>query len=164
MSRATTQATTAAGTGRRADVVDPRAPRFGQAITALGLVAGIALQEPAFVYAITAVLVAAAVTRWRVDVYSFLWRRFVGRAVGEPAEREPASPHRFAKLVGATFTAVASGLLLLGTAAGSGLLVTGGFLVAAVVAVLAAIAAVLDVCVGCRLYRQVSYFRRLGWV
>lgn len=164
MSRVTTAEAATPGAGRPADVVDPRAPRFGQGITTLGLAAGIALQEPAFVYAITAILVVAAVSRWRVDLYSFLWRRLAIRAVGEPAEREPAAPHRFAKLVGATFTAVASGLLVLGTASGTGLLVTGGFLVAALVAVLAGIAAVLDICVGCRMYEQVSYFRRLGWV
>lgn len=121
MSRVTTEGTATPAAGRPADVVDPRAPRFGQGITTFGLVAGIALQEP-------------------------------------------AAPHRFAKLVGATFTGVASALLLLGSTTDTAVLATGGFALAAVVAVLAAIAAVLDICVGCRMYEQVSFFRRLGWV
>lgn len=164
MSRVTTEGPSTAGTGRPADVVDPRAPRFGQSITALGLVAGIALREPAFVYAVTAILVVSAVSGWRLDLYSFLWRRVVLQAVGEPAEREPAAPHRFAKLLGATFTAIASGLLLVGSAPGAGVAVALGFAVAAIVGVLAAIAAVLDICVGCRMYEQVAFVRRLGWV
>lgn len=164
MSRVTTEGTATPDAGRPVDVVDPRAPRFGQGITTLGLVAGIALQEPAFVYAITAVLVVAAVSGWRIDAYSFLWRRVLIPVVGKPAERESAAPHRFAKLMGATFTAAASGLLLVGSASGAGLLVAGGFALAGVVAVLAAVAAVLDICVGCRMYEQVSFFRRLGWV
>lgn len=164
MSRVTSEGTATAETGRPADLVDPRAPRFGQGLTTLGLVAGIALQEPSFVYAITAILVVSAVSGWRVDLYSFLWRRALIPVVGRPAEREPAAPHRFAKLMGATFTALASGLLVLGSAAGTGTLATGGYALAAVVAVLAAVAAVLDVCVGCRMYEQVSFFRRIGWV
>lgn len=146
------------------DLVDPRAPRFGQAITALGLAAGITLQEPAFVYAIAAILVVSAVSGWRVDLYSVLWRRLVSRVVDEPAERESASPHRFAKLMGATFTALAAGLLVVGTVAGIEVLALAGYVVAAMVALLAAVAAAFDLCVGCRLYEQVAFFRRLGWV
>lgn len=138
-------------------MVDPRAPRFGQSITALGLLAGIALQAPVFVYAVAAVLVVAAASGWRLDLYSFLWRRAMVPLVGEPDEREPASPHRFAKLMGAAFTALASALLAVGLA-------SAGFVVAGLVAALAAVAAVLDVCVGCRMYEQVSFFRRIGWV
>lgn len=157
MSRVTTGGAATASSGRSADLVDPRAPRFGQSITALGLLAGIALQAPAFVYAVAAVLVVAAASGWRLDLYSFLWRRGMVPLVGEPDEREPASPHRFAKLMGAAFTALASALLAVGVA-------SAGFVVAGLVAALAAVAAVLDICVGCRMYEQVSFFRRIGWV
>lgn len=30
--------------------------------------------------------------------------------------------------------------------------------------ILAGVAAAFDYCIGCRMYRQVSFFRRLGWV
>lgn len=151
-------------TGSAVDQVDPRAPRFGQSITALGLAVGIALREPALVYAITAILVVSAVSHWRLDLYGFLWRTVMIPVVGEPAEREPASPHRFAKLLGATFTAVATALLLAGTYGETTTLVIAGFLVAGLVAALAMLAAVFDICVGCRMYQQVAFFRRIGWV
>jgi hypothetical protein len=54
------------------------------------------------------------------------------------------------------------------TAAASGLLFAGlplaGYAVAGLVASLAGLAAATDVCIGCRMYRQVSLFRRLGVV
>lgn len=146
------------------DTVDPRAPRFGQSITALGLGAGIVLQRPALVFAITAILVVSAVSKWRLDLYGFLWRTVVIRVVDEPTERDAAAPHRFAKLLGAVFTTVASVLLVGGTVAGVGWSSLAGYAVASLVAVLAAVAAVFDYCIGCRMYRQVSFFRRRGWV
>lgn len=137
--------------------VDPRAPRFGQALTTLGLAAGIVLQVPALVYAVAVVLVAAVVSGWRLDLYRFLWQNVMLPVVGPPGEKEAASPPRFARLMGAGFTAVASVLLL----AGFPLL---GYAVAGVVAVLAGVAAAFDLCVGCMMYRQVSFFRRLNVV
>lgn len=136
--------------------VDPRAPRFGQTLTTLGLAAGILLAEPLLVYGVTAVLVTSVLTGWRVDAWGLLWKH-VGRRFVDSADPEPAAPHRFAKLMGATFTLGASALLL----GGFPLLGLG---VAAMVAALAGIAAGADICVGCRLYRQVSFFRRLGVV
>lgn len=137
--------------------VDPRAPRFGQSLTALGTGAFVVTGHPAPLYAVAAVLVVAVLSRWRVDVYGTLWKRAVVPVVGRPAETEPAAPHRFAKLLGATFTATATGLAL----AGYTLPAT---VVAGAVAVLAAVAAVFDVCVGCRMYRQVSVLHRLDVV
>lgn len=155
---------TETGEGGAVDTVDPRAPRFGQAITALGLGAGIALQRPALVFAITAILVVSAVSGWRLDPYSLVWRTVAVRVVDDPTERDAAAPHRFAKLLGAAFTTVASVLLVVGALAGVGWLSLAGYAVASLVALLAAVAAVFDVCIGCRMYRQVSFFRRLGWV
>lgn len=137
--------------------VDPRAPRFGQALTTLGLVCGIALQVPALVYAVAIVLNAALLSGWRLDLYGVLWRHLLLPVVGPPTEKEPASPHRFARLMGAVLTAVASGLLLVGFP-------LAGFVVAGMVAVPAGIAATFDLCIGCAMYRQVSLFRRLDVV
>ena len=84
--------------------------------------------------------------------------------MGAPATKEPAAPHRFAKLLGAGFTTLAS-LLLLATLAGApATFAVGGYALAGIVAVLAIVAAAFDYCLGCKMYRQVSFFRRLGWV
>jgi len=72
------------------DLVDPRAPRFGQTLTAGGLTAGVALAEPLFVFGITAVLVLSVVSRWRLDLYGFLWRSLAPSVVGAPErQRNP---------------------------------------------------------------------------
>jgi len=159
-----TRIRTDGGTPSAVAMVDPRAPRFCQAITALGLAVGIALQQPAFVYAMTAILCVSVLSNWRLDLYSLLWRRVLIPIVGPPAERDVAAPHRFAKLLGAMFTAVASLCLLAGNIAGIGLLGIVGYAVAAVVVVLAVAASVFDYCVGCKLYPQLSFVRRRGWV
>ncbi len=137
--------------------VDPRAPRFGQSLTALGLAAGIVFDAPVAIYAVTVVLVAAVASGWRLDLYAVLWRRVAVPVVGTPAEREPAAPHRFARVMGALGTALASTLLLAG-------LPLAGYAIAGAVAALAGLAATTGICLGCRMYRQVSFFRRLGVV
>ncbi|WP_207588836.1 DUF4395 family protein [Halomontanus rarus] len=138
-------------------LVDPRAPRFGQGVTATLSLAGVGTQRPALVYAVALVLGVAVLSRWRVDPYALVWRYLLIPIVGNPSEREPAPPHRFAKLLGAIGTIVASGFLLGGYS-------LPGFAVAAVVGLLAALGAVTGICLGCRMYRQVSFFRRHGIV
>lgn len=138
-------------------MVDPRAPRFGQSITAVGLLAGIVLQAPVFVYAIAAVLVTAVLSRWRLHPYSLLWRHAVAPAVAAPSEPEPASPHRFATLVGAV-----------GTTAGSVAILAGyplvGYVLAGAIAAAAGLGATTGFCLGCHMYRSVGLFRRLSVV
>lgn len=146
-----------------AALVDPRAPRFGQALTAAGLVAGVALGEPLLVLAVAVVLDAALLSGWRLDLYGALWRRAVRPVVGR-AEPEPAAPHRFAKLLGAGMTTLATVLLFAAPVVGLPALALAGYGVAALVAALAGLAATTGVCIGCRMYRQVSFLRRLGVV
>lgn len=135
--------------------VDPRAPRFSQAITATGLLAGALLGEPLLVFAIAAVLVTAVASEWRLDLYGLAWKRGARRIVDPPAEFESAVPHRFAKLLGAVGTTLASLALLAGFYA-------VGYALAVAVGLLAALGATTGLCLGCKLYRQVSYFQRLG--
>lgn len=139
------------------DVVDPRAPRFGQAITATVLAAAVITQTPVLVYVVAAILGGAVLSRWRVDTYAILWRTVVAQILPPPSTREAAAPHRFAKLLGAVFTTVASALLVLGFP-------VLGYVVAALVVGLATLSAGFGYCVGCRLYREVSYAQSLGWV
>lgn len=138
-------------------MVDPRSPRFGQTLTALGLGAAVVFDSPILLSVVAVVLVAAVVSGWRLDLYATLWRTFVVRAVGAPPEREAAAPHRFARVLGAIGATLASVLVF----AGFG---TPGYAVAAAVAGLAALAASTGICVGCRMYRQVALFRRLNIV
>ena len=137
--------------------VDPRAPRFGQALTTLGLGGAVLLDRPVLLFATAAVMAAAVVSGWRLDVYAALWRTLALPVVGPPAEPEPAAPHRFARVLGATGAILATALLLAGFS-------LAGYLVAGAVAALAGFAAVTGICVGCRMYRQVAYFRRLNVV
>jgi len=139
--------------------VDARAPRFGQALTATLATAGLVLADPRIVAVLAIVLGTAVLSRWRVDAWATLWRRVAVPLVGQPTEREAAAPHRFAKLVGATFTGVATPLVFLGGPAA----IVGYALVLAV-AVLATIGATTGFCLGCRLYQQVGFFRRTGVV
>ncbi|MFC7134197.1 MULTISPECIES: DUF4395 domain-containing protein [Salinibaculum] len=138
-------------------LVDPRAPRFGQSLTALALVAAIAFQLPVFVYAVAVVLTAAVVSGWRIDLYATLWRHGAMRVLDPPAEREPAAPHRFARVLGAAFTAAATVAFVTGFP-------LAGYALAATVAALAGLAASTGFCLGCRMYRQVQFVQRLGIV
>lgn len=154
---------TATSTSRaaRADgehtLVDPRAPRFGQAITASGLLLGIVLQAPAFVFAIAVILNAAVISRWKLHPYSIVWKHAVAPAVDAPDEPEPASPHRFATLVGAVGTVLASLAFLGGYPA-------AGYVIAGAIAAAAGLGATTGFCLGCHMYRSVSLFRRLAIV
>lgn len=151
--------TTSRATGRSPSVamVDPRAPRFGQTLTALGLAGGVVLGEPILIAFVAVVLSTAVVSGWRIDAWGFLWRRLAIPVVGLPAEREPAAPHRFAKLLGAVGTTLAVGAFLTGVP-------LVGYSIAVAVSAAAGLAAVTDICLGCRLYRQVAVVRRLGLV
>lgn len=133
--------------------VDPRAPRFGQALTAALLAVGIGLGQPGLVYLVAVILGVAVVSRWHIDLYGLLWRHGISRFVSPPSAPEPAGPHRFAKLLGATGTAVASVLLFVGATA-------PGMAIAGAVSALAALAATTGLCLGCRLYRQVSFLKQ----
>lgn len=138
--------------------VDPRAPRFGQALTVTLLLLAVALGEPLVIAVTAALLVVPVATLWRVDPYAWLWRGLrASGAVGPPDHTESSSPHRFARLVGAVFLSVATAMLLL-----DGVILA--YLVAGVVLVLAALAATTGFCLGCRMYEQVAAFRRLGVV
>ena len=155
-----TESTSTARDSSSVTPVDPRAPRFGQVITATVLSIGVVFREPALVLAIAVVLGVSVLSRWRLDLYSILWRNVLIPLLGKPTATEPAAPHRFAKLMGATFTAVATILLLVGSWMSLPGLVVTGYAMAGLVAALAAVAGIGDYCIGCKLYRQVSFFRR----
>lgn len=144
--------------------IDPRAPRFGQTITMAVLLLGVGLQEPFFIVAIAVVLNTAVLSGWRLNLYSVLWRHGIVPVVGHPEELESAAPHRFAKLMGAAMSAFATVLLFAADVVGMSALALGGYGVALLHATMAAIGGIGNYCIGCRMYRQVAFFRRLGVV
>ncbi len=137
-------------------LVDPRAPRFGQAITASGLLVGVLLDIPVLIFAVAAVLFLSAASGWRIDLYGIVFKNLVKPRLG-PAEPESAVPHRFAKLIGVVGTVLASAFLVVGIS-------LAGYAIAIVVAIAAGLAASTGYCIGCRMYSQVSLFRRLSLV
>lgn len=137
-------------------LVDPRAPRFGQAITASGLLAGVLLDLPVLIFAIAFVLVSAVVSQWRLDLYGLVFKSVV-KPVLAPRNPESATPHRFAKVVGATGSTLASALIVAGFP-------MVGYAVAVLIVIPAALGATTGFCLGCHMYRQVTLFQRLSIV
>jgi len=142
-----------------APAVDPRAPRFGQGLTVSLLAAAIVLRVPWLVALVALSLTLAVASRWRLDPSALLWRHLLLPLVGPPPRTETAAPHRFAKLIGATFTLAATPLVLVG-----GPVALAGYALAGVVMVLAGLAATTGFCLGCRLYGQLAVARRLDLV
>jgi hypothetical protein len=155
---------TPASDSRSLTSLDARAPRFGQTVTMSVLLLAIGLQEPLLILALAVVLNAAVLSGWRVNLYGFVWRHVMLPLVGPPEETEPAPPHRFAKLLGAVMSATATVLLFGAPAVDLPVLALVGYGVALMHAGAAAVGGIGDYCIGCRLYKQVSYFRRLGVV
>lgn len=129
------------------DMVDPRQPRFGQAITGLVLIVGFVLDLRVVLPVLAIVLGAASLLGPRFNLYAYLFRALRGVGVfGPPRELEESAPPRFANAVGFV---VLSAATVAAYIQGSGWVAWGlGLLVAA----LALLAAVTGLCVGCELY------------
>jgi hypothetical protein len=128
-----------------ATMVDPRQPRFGQAITGTVLLLGFLLQLPAVLPVLAVVLAGASLLGPRWNLYAYLYRPVRG-ALGPPSELEEAAPPRFANTVGFLFL-TAAGIAYYafdaeGLAWGLALVVSG----------LALLAAITGLCVGCEFY------------
>lgn len=128
-------------------LVDPRQPRFGQAITGGSLLLGFVMGWPQVLPVLAVVLGGASFLGARGNLFAQLYRAAKGLLrLAPPTELEEAAPPRFANTVGFVFTGVASVLYFLAhaeVAAWSlGLLVSG----------LALLSAITGLCVGCELY------------
>lgn len=132
--------------------VDPRAPRFGAAITAVVLlavvflaVAGATVAAVVLLAAVTALFAWGAFAGIRRHPYGLLFRRIVRPRLAPPAGLEDAAAPTFAQLVGFVVTAVGLVLALAGAPAAAPI-------AAAVAFVAAFLNAAFDLCLGCRLY------------
>jgi len=127
--------------------IDPRAPRFNQGVVGVGALVAFVANAPLLVPVLGLLLAAGALLGPSANPLSILWRKAIvpGLKLGAPARLKDAAPVRFAQLVGFLFLAGASLAFVLSQA-------FVAWALTLVVAALALLAAVTDVCVGCEVY------------
>ncbi|WP_249997767.1 DUF4395 domain-containing protein [Actinoplanes sp. M2I2] len=128
--------------------LDPRGQRFAATLTSIVLVVVLATGWGWLALA-QAVVFAITAADPRRGPYAYAYRALLLPRLGPPAEREPATPVRFAQLVGLSFLAVASVGYL------SGLTVLG--VVFTAFGLLAAfLNAAFGLCLGCEAYLSIK--------
>lgn len=128
--------------------IDPRAPRFNQGVVGAGALVAFLFSAPLVLPFLALALGAGAFLGPQANPLAILWRRVVVPALklGPPIVKKDAAPVRFAMAVGFVFLAAASVLLLADI---SGII---GWALTLIVAALALLAAITDICVGCEIY------------
>lgn len=125
--------------------IDPRGPRFNQAVLAVALLAGWAVDARWVVPTFAVVLFLGAAFGPRYGPFLRLYAEVLRPRLRPPAELEDPRPPRFAAAVGVAFLAAAT--VAFGADAAA-----VGWPLALVVAALAGLAATTGICVGCELY------------
>ena len=125
--------------------IDPRGPRFNQAVLATGLVAGFLFDWEPVVPFFAVVLLLGAAFGPRYGPFLRFYADVVKPRLSPPKELEDPRPPRFAATVGVIFLTSASVAFLAGAS-------TLGWVLALVVAVLAGLSATTGVCVGCEMW------------
>lgn len=125
--------------------IDPRGPRFNQAVLTAALLLGYVADVRAVVPVFAVVLFLGAAFGAQYGPFLRLYAVAVRPRLGPPAELEDPRPPRFAAAVGVGFLGAAT----VAFAAGAS---TVGWSLALVVAALAGLAATTGICVGCEIY------------
>jgi hypothetical protein len=125
--------------------IDPRGPRFNQAVLTLALLAAFALNLEWVVTVFGAALLLGAAFGPRWGPFLRLYAVAIKPRLAPPKELEDPRPPRFAATVGVVFLAAAT------IAFGSGAK-TLGWVLALIVAALAGLAATTGICIGCEIY------------
>lgn len=133
--------------------IDPRGPRFNQAVLTVGLLAGFLLDVRAVVPVFAVVLALGAAFGPRYGPFLRLFADVIRPRLSPPPDLEDPRPPRFAAAVGVVFLAAATVAFAAGTPG-------VGWALALVVASLAGLAASTGICVGCEIY--VFLARRRG--
>jgi hypothetical protein len=125
--------------------IDPRGPRFNQAVLTVALLAAFVLGATWVVpvFAVVLLLGAALGPRW--GPFLRLYAVAIKPRLALPTELEDPRPPRFAATVGVAF--LAAGTLAFGLGA-----TTVGWVLALIVAALAGLAATTGICIGCEIY------------
>ena len=125
--------------------IDPRGPRFNQAVLTVALVAAFVADARPVVPIFAAVLFLGAAFGPRYGPFLRLYADAIRPRLDPPTELEDPRPPRFAATVGIVFLAAATVAFLLGNA-------VVGWVLALIVAALAGLAATTGICVGCEIY------------
>ena len=133
--------------------IDPRGPRFNQAVLTFALLVGFLLDARVVVPAFAAVLFLGAAFGPRYGPFLRLYAEVIKPRLAPPHDLEDPRPPRFAAAVGVVFLAAATVAFAAGAPGVA-------WALALVVAALAGLAAVTGLCVGCEIY--VLLARRLG--
>lgn len=133
--------------------IDPRGPRFNQAVLATALLAGFLVDWRPVVPVFAVVLLAGAALGPKYGPFLALYAQVIRPRLGPPREMEDPRPPRFAASVGVVFLTAGSLAFLAGS---PGL----GWGLALIVAALAALSAVTGICVGCEIYLLLTRGRR----
>lgn len=136
-------------TGRNPAPIDPRGPRFNQAVLSVGLLAAFLFDVRWAVPSFGVCLALGAAFGPSYGPFLRFYAKLVRPRLAAPKELEDPRPPRFAASVGTAFLAAAS----IAFAAGGSML---GWLLALLVAALAGLAAITEICVGCEIYLAVA--------
>lgn len=138
-------------------MIDPRAPRVGAAITSVLALVGFADAYSTFGIASQALTVALFILfSWSVFLpkshpYKYIFQ-FIRKRIGEPKELEDARPPRFAQQVGLSFATLGVIGVILGSQLVVGIALTFIFIAAF-------LNAFFNFCLGCQMY---LLLKRLG--
>ena len=135
--------------------IDPRGPRFNQAMVSLVLVGGFLLGWRPVAAVIGLVLLAGAAFGPRYGPFLRLYADLIRPRLAPPDELEDPRPPRFAAAVGVAFLAAATAAFAAGHDAVD-------WVLALVVAALAGLAAATGVCLGCEVYLLLARRPRLS--
>lgn len=125
--------------------IDPRGPRFNQAVLTVALLAGFVFDWKPVAPLFAVVLFLGAAFGSRYGPFLRLYAEVIKPRLGTPSELEDPRPPRFAAAVGVAFLVAATLTFL----AGNGGV---GWALALIVAALAGLAATTGICVGCEVY------------
>lgn len=125
--------------------IDPRGPRFNQAVLTVALLVGFLADARPVVPVFAAVLLLGAAFGPRYGPFLRLFADVIRPKLPPPSELEDPRPPRFAAAVGVVFLTAAT----VAFAAGA---VGLGWALALIVAALAGLAAASGICVGCEIY------------
>ena len=125
--------------------IDPRGPRFNQAMIAALLLLGFVVDWEPIVPAVATILAMGAALGPRFGPFLALYAYVIRPRLGPPAELEDPRPPRFAATLGAVVLA-ASTVTFLAEAH------VVGWVLALLVAFLAGLSASTGICVGCEIY------------
>lgn len=125
--------------------IDPRAPRFNQAVLTVALLGGFLVDAWLVVPVFAAVLFLGAAFGPRYGPFLRLYAEVIKPRLSPPTELEDPRPPRFAAAIGVGFLGAAT-LAFLADAPGF------GWGLSLIVAALAGLAATTGICVGCEVY------------